>query len=172
VDPWLGTAAPARLKWPNDVLAASRKLAGILVETEDEAALLGIGLNLRQAPIEAASIAALAGTALAPADALPALLDRLGTWLALWETRGFEPVRTAWLARGPAPGTPVRVRAPGGTIAGAFAGLDADGALLLDGREGLRRVTAGEAWFEGEGRRPSAPPGPAAPDPGLGSNSI
>jgi BirA family biotin operon repressor/biotin-[acetyl-CoA-carboxylase] ligase len=43
----------ARLKWPNDLLCESRKLGGILVETasvEDTyAALIGIGINVRQA---------------------------------------------------------------------------------------------------------------------------
>jgi BirA family biotin operon repressor/biotin-[acetyl-CoA-carboxylase] ligase len=42
----------ARLKWPNDVLTESGKLAGILVELSGEyqgpcAAVIGIGLNVR-----------------------------------------------------------------------------------------------------------------------------
>ena len=37
---------PVRIKWPNDVLADSRKIAGILVETQGEFYLAGIGLNV------------------------------------------------------------------------------------------------------------------------------
>jgi BirA family biotin operon repressor/biotin-[acetyl-CoA-carboxylase] ligase len=41
---------PCSLKWPNDVLAGGRKLAGILIEavpdTQPPAALIGIGLNV------------------------------------------------------------------------------------------------------------------------------
>ena len=46
---------PVRLKWPNDVMSRGRKLAGILVESrfergELQAAVCGIGVNLRQRP--------------------------------------------------------------------------------------------------------------------------
>ena len=44
----------AVLKWPNDVLAGSRKLAGILAEQSGDAVVVGIGLNVAT-----------------PADALP-----------------------------------------------------------------------------------------------------
>ncbi len=41
----------ARLKWPNDVLVDGGKIAGILVEIiEDNAAVIGIGLNIAHAP--------------------------------------------------------------------------------------------------------------------------
>ncbi|MDQ8046361.1 MAG: biotin--[acetyl-CoA-carboxylase] ligase [Solirubrobacteraceae bacterium] len=35
----------ARVKWPNDVLIDGRKVAGILVELEGDAAIVGIGVN-------------------------------------------------------------------------------------------------------------------------------
>ena len=34
------------IKWPNDVLLDGKKVAGILVETHDDYAILGIGLNV------------------------------------------------------------------------------------------------------------------------------
>ena len=37
-----------RIKWPNDVLVAGKKLAGILVETEREYFLAGMGVSLNQ----------------------------------------------------------------------------------------------------------------------------
>ena len=42
------------VKWPNDVLVAGRKLAGILIEArpQDGWAVIGVGLNLRIAPDE------------------------------------------------------------------------------------------------------------------------
>ena len=44
-------AGRARLKWPNDVMIDGAKVAGILVEIiEDNAAIIGIGLNVAQAP--------------------------------------------------------------------------------------------------------------------------
>jgi len=40
------TGATVRIRWPNDVMLDGRKLAGILVETVNGAALLGVGLNV------------------------------------------------------------------------------------------------------------------------------
>ena len=156
IDPWLGAAGPATLKWPNDVLAHGNKLAGILVEAEDGTALLGIGVNLRAAPAQAASVQALGGTPPTAIEALAAVLTRLGIWLGRWHAAGFVPVRAAWLARGPAPGVAARVRTQTGTREGAFAGIDADGALLLHGPDGLVRITTGEAWFDNVPAPPAA----------------
>ncbi len=45
-------ADPSRLslKWPNDLLVGRAKLAGILLEREGEAVVVGIGVNLAAAP--------------------------------------------------------------------------------------------------------------------------
>ena len=40
------TGLPVRVRWPNDLMIHGRKLAGILVETVKDAALIGIGLNV------------------------------------------------------------------------------------------------------------------------------
>ena len=40
---------PARIKWPNDVMWAGRKLAGILSEARGNTAMLGVGLNEQEA---------------------------------------------------------------------------------------------------------------------------
>jgi hypothetical protein len=48
------------------------------------------------------------------------------------------------------------VRTQTGTREGAFAGIDADGALLLHGPDGLVRITAGEAWFSNVPAPPAA----------------
>jgi len=48
----------AGLKWPNDVLAENRKIAGVLIETDGEHSLVGIGLNLASAPLDSATCVA------------------------------------------------------------------------------------------------------------------
>jgi BirA family biotin operon repressor/biotin-[acetyl-CoA-carboxylase] ligase len=51
-----------RLKWPNDVLIAGRKLGGILAESRDGAIVIGIGVNIAAPPLPtAATIAEIAG---------------------------------------------------------------------------------------------------------------
>ena len=80
--------APARLKWPNDVLVDGRKLAGILVEgrPQDRWAVVGVGLNVavREAdfPPELRGLAATLGLepdAIEPT--LAALLIELERWV-------------------------------------------------------------------------------------------
>jgi BirA family biotin operon repressor/biotin-[acetyl-CoA-carboxylase] ligase len=135
------------LKWPNDLLLDGRKLAGILCESRVDAAgmdaLVGIGLNLRtppggyppdvpgvalETPLTAREVAQRLHLALdAALDALPPAAP-------------FAGVLPDWRARGPAPGTPMRV----GEIVGRFVDLAPDGALLLDTPTGPLRVDAGE----------------------------
>ena len=62
----------------------------------------------------------------------------------MFEVLGFAPIREAWLARGHKLGTALRVNIQGQGIEGAFAGLDQDGALLLDTPEGPRRIVVGD----------------------------
>ena len=63
---------PLQVKWPNDVLAAGRKICGILIQTQwqqeqMQAAIVGIGLNVNQQVFDpsiadkATSLAALSG---------------------------------------------------------------------------------------------------------------
>ena len=135
------------LKWPNDVLVDGGKISGILLETFDDATVLGIGLNVLLAPATAgyktATIAERGGIATVD-GARDLLLGELERLLAQWLAQGFEPIRTAWMARAYPIGTPLRVNVGHQPLTGGFAGLDQDGALLLDTEEGRRRVVVGD----------------------------
>lgn len=150
---FLPPAAPLALKWPNDVLLGGGKLAGILVEsaTTPEGTLawlsFGIGVNLARAPAVAGrTIACLADYAPPPVPpvAAQAVLTALSRWYAVVARKGFAPVRAAFLERAPAPGASLCLRQGARTVAGRFAGLDAQGALLLQTEDGLRAFAAGE----------------------------
>ena len=137
-----------RLKRPNDVLVDGGKVAGILVEiVEDNAAITGIGLNIAQAPAATSyPVTCLcdAGATTSPEAALTHLLAALEQHVAHWMEHGFARSRAAWLARGLAPGDVVRVRIGTRIDTGRFAGLHADGALLLAEDGATRRVVAGD----------------------------
>lgn len=134
-----------RVKWPNDVLARGRKLAGVLVEArkvnDSHAVVIGVGLNVhtRSFPEDAPRATSLA---LEGAEALE--LE-----LLLAELLGALEVRTrSLLTRGIAPlveeanrfdalrGRALRVDSDGASVSGIARGLSADGHLLLevDGR--------------------------------------
>lgn len=145
------------LKWPNDVLVSGAKIAGILLEQEADATILGIGLNVLQAPSNASynttTIVACGGIA-SVASARDILLDRFGSHLGIWHADGFASIRTLWLERSYPLGAAIRVSAQGESIEGAFGGLDQDGALLLDTAEGRQRVLAGDISLD---LRPAKP---------------
>ncbi len=151
VDRHLRRGVRARLKWPNDVLVEDAKIAGILLEADAAPVapwlVLGIGVNLRHAPPDlpyaATSLAGLGAAPPEPEAALDQLAAALGTWLVAWESAGFAPLRTAWLRRGPAPGTPLRVTTGAVTRQGEFLDLAADGSLVLWTPDGALRVTSG-----------------------------
>ncbi len=137
----------AMLKWPNDVLVNGGKIAGILLEQVEDATIVGIGLNVLQAPSNTAykTTTVVANGGIASVDgARDILLERLGRLLAVWHADGFNPIREQWLERSYPIGAAIRANAGGQPIGGHFAGLDLDGALLLDTPQGRQRIVAGD----------------------------
>jgi BirA family biotin operon repressor/biotin-[acetyl-CoA-carboxylase] ligase len=76
------------------------------------------------------------------------LLEALASWLEVWRQDGFAPIRTAWLARAHPPGSTLGVRLADRFVTGRFAGIDTDGALLLDTPQGRGRIVAGDVKLE------------------------
>ncbi len=143
--------AAITVKWPNDVLAQGRKLAGILLEAGDGWLAIGIGINLARFPegteFPATSLAQL-GIAPPSSDAaLTVLAARLAHWYDVWMQDGFEPLRAAWLTRAQGLGGAIRARLPHETRTGVFEGIDAAGALLLNDQGQVRVIAAGEVFF-------------------------
>ncbi|OWY59032.1 hypothetical protein B7486_76760, partial [cyanobacterium TDX16] len=139
-----------RLKWPNDVLVDGGKVAGILLESaigpdgKVEHVVAGIGLNVTfapQLPEMRYPGAKLGGTVEA---ALEGLARAFATRLAEWRRSGFGGVREAWLAKAGPLGADVDVRIGEELVRGRFAGLDREGALLLDTPSGPRKIVSGE----------------------------
>lgn len=135
--------ARVTLKWPNDVLADSKKVAGILLENAGGALAIGIGVNLKQHPRDtefpATSLPALGVEAPGAGDALARLAAGMAKWYDVWSVQGFSAIRDAWLARAQGLGLRIRARLVTEERSGMFEGIDENGALLLD--EGLGRVS-------------------------------
>ncbi len=154
------TGLDAQLKWPNDVLLGSAKLAGLLAESAGDAVVIGIGLNVSTEPPDLpppgpgalpATSLRLAGSPVLDRVALLAavlagLERRYRTWSRVFgdaERSGLRAEYTRWCAT---LGRRVRVELPGGrTLDGVAAGVDADGRLLLSVPSGPDRpVAAGD----------------------------
>jgi BirA family biotin operon repressor/biotin-[acetyl-CoA-carboxylase] ligase len=145
------------LKWPNDVLLADEKVAGMLLENvsgtkgNGSVVVIGTGINLanhpENLPQPAISLSAY-GLSVTPGDALQVLAATTQEWLQRWgEGATFPTIRRAWLDRAGPTGRPLHVRLNGEETDGTYAGLDADGALRLKTVEGEKRVTAGDVFF-------------------------
>jgi BirA family biotin operon repressor/biotin-[acetyl-CoA-carboxylase] ligase len=137
----------ARIKWPNDVWVDGRKVAGILVEGRPQEgwAVLGIGLNVTTeefpAELNATSLH-LEGAALAPEEALAAVLSALRLWLP----RTSAEVLAAWRSRDALHGHVVRWS--NGSKEGVAAGVDDSGALIVETVDGCVTLDAGEVHLE------------------------
>lgn len=142
---------PVGIDWPNDVLAAGRKLAGVLVEVlPDRRHVLGIGLNtnnsLAEAPPElrqtATTLLELTGVPHDQTTILVTLLQRLEGALGQLAS---EPERIG--ARADAlclqHGKTVRLQPGDRPIVGRCAGIAPDGALLLDTPDGRQAFYSG-----------------------------
>lgn len=149
------------LKWPNDVLIDGAKVSGILIETgnhgADVVSLIGIGINVASAPPvtdRAVTHLAAHGCSLAAGAVLDLLVARTAHWLAVWAAGyGFDAIRAVWAERAMALGRPVEIKTHDGPVAGSFAGIDRDGALLIDlPHAGRRRFTFGDVSIVPTGR--------------------
>lgn len=142
-----------KVKWPNDLLLGGAKLAGILIEGENDpafAVVIGFGVNCVAhppgTPYTATDLAE-AGAVVAPAHLLQALAVAMQRRLTQWARgEGFAAIRADWLKRAAGLGNDIRVRLPEREFSGRFEGLDDAGHLLVRGPAGLATVTAGEVF--------------------------
>jgi BirA family biotin operon repressor/biotin-[acetyl-CoA-carboxylase] ligase len=145
------------LKWPNDVLAGRRKLAGILLEAEmvaggGLAVVVGIGTNVVAAPegtpTPATSLRAL-GIDAGAEDLFTALSDGWAELRGSWDDgRGFGNVRKLWLERAAGLGQAVAIKSAGATIEGTFDTIDEQGCMIVRTTAGeLVPITAGDVYF-------------------------
>ncbi|MEM9480457.1 MAG: biotin--[acetyl-CoA-carboxylase] ligase [Verrucomicrobiota bacterium] len=140
-------AQNVKIKWPNDVMIASRKVAGILVESRagnaEEIAVIGVGINVASHPeiteSEGMVSTSLNQEGLQDVDVEDVCVDYLCSlerWLKTTQN-GFEDCRRELTARSFILGRQVRVTMDGEKIEGLAAGLSEAGALLVqsDGEE-------------------------------------
>lgn len=141
-------AEPAVLKWPNDLLVGGAKLAGILLERAGEAVIVGIGVNLTQAPELADRMTTSLADLGVPTDRDTFAADlarQFAIDLDRWRSFGLGPIVSRWTAAGYQAGTQLEVDDQGQRLFGTFAGLTDAGALQLRLADGtLRAINAGE----------------------------
>ncbi len=147
----------AGIKWPNDLLASGRKIAGILTELAADPdrvqwIVVGIGINVNaraedfpeELRGEATSVLIERGQAAPRALLAAACFTALEDWVDRHAEEGFGVVREAWKERSVTLGREVSVRADGREVVGLAEDLDDTGALVVRGPSGVERILAGD----------------------------
>lgn len=144
------------IKWPNDILLDGQKLCGCLVEVQGDAlkychAVLGVGINVHM-PVTEADIAIdqpwtdlerhLPNCSRNGLAAL--LLEELISHLSVFTDQGFAPFRDDWQLYDLLKGRTVEAVAGSCTHMGVVAGIDGNGALLLDTGDEVRVLHSAE----------------------------
>ena len=145
------------VKWPNDIITGSKKIAGILCEADGGNVFIGVGVNVAQkifpAPLaeKAASIALVSGVDIAPEGRfylLERILERLYAeletaagkdWKARLEQRLYKKDEKVIFIEGAA--------GSGREVHGHLAGIAEGGELLIADGQDVRSFTTGELVF-------------------------
>ncbi|MGH9056928.1 MAG: biotin--[acetyl-CoA-carboxylase] ligase [Acidimicrobiales bacterium] len=114
------------LKWPNDLMVEDRKLAGILAQAAGGAVVVGMGLNVREAPPGAAFADEAAGATVDRAGLLEAWLVGLDGLLGRW-----DEVAALYGATCATVGRRVVVQREGPDLVGTAEAIDAGGRLVV-----------------------------------------
>jgi BirA family biotin operon repressor/biotin-[acetyl-CoA-carboxylase] ligase len=155
------SALDATLKWPNDVLLRSGKLAGILAEQSGDAVVVGIGVNVSTAGHELPAPAApslpatslrLEGSPILDRELLLGrMLDEIERWYLAW--RGTDlagdaaasGLRAAYVRLCSTIGRDVRAELPRrAATSGLASGIDGDGRLVVRTAAGDVAIGAGD----------------------------
>lgn len=129
-----GLGTQLQLKWPNDILYAGRKLAGILIEKTGESVVIGIGINLNlptpilkdridvseiiRKPVERNRLAGL-------------LVEGLLRYLPVFQQSQLKAFRLDWQKYDYLVNHPVTLLLPNKTIQGLVKGINDRGELVL-----------------------------------------
>ena len=146
------TGLAAQLKWPNDVMLARRKVAGVLAELKDGAVVLGIGLNVNQQPGElptetkapAGSLRSVTGREYERAPILADLLLELEHRYDAWRDGGLNAIYDDLGPRDFLRGRRVTVDG----VEGTAQMITRDGRLEVSTDSGPLLVESGEVLFE------------------------
>lgn len=147
----------ARLKWPNDILLNSKKIAGILCEYLPDcspAVIIGIGINLNQThfPEEiqdiATSLKLETGKTVNRTDIILSLLENLDREYGEFLQGKQENLIQKWTERSDIFGKTVTVFQKGKSLTGTAVGLTPEGKLVLQNSDGETLILdSGEVNF-------------------------
>jgi len=155
-----------QLKWPNDLLADSRKLAGILIELQGEAsgpctAVIGIGLNLSLSELKdvpdkeitqpwidlkqlSASEEPIDDVLIDKNQLSSELINAIASALVEFEAKGFAVFVERWRSADFLSDKPVNIESGGQVVQGHYLGVLQDGSIQIKSDQGVQTIVGGE----------------------------
>jgi len=144
------------VKWPNDILFESRKLAGILLEVTGDITgicqlVIGIGINIRCRTEDMQSVnqpwtdlETVAGGPVSRNGLVACVIRHVVQILDEFEKLGLEGFLDEWQKQDVLTGRQIEVLAAGTSCEGVARGISDSGALLLETPEGIVAFNGGE----------------------------
>lgn len=136
------------IKWPNDVMASGRKLAGILIETVKDKVVIGIGLNIYLAPEthpQWISLTDITLQSIKRNELVACLLNEIMDKLPCFQQQGLNNFLSDWQQYDVLFNQPVSIHTPLNTVTGVAQGIQATGELkVVDEKGHLHYFAVGE----------------------------
>ena len=140
----------AKVKWPNDIMLAGKKICGILCElvninnNKEASIIIGIGINVNMTQEEAqkidkpaTSIYIETGKSLEIEFCLEKLLINLDFWLKKWKSEGFCAIKEKWNQNCYQINKKIQItKIDGKIVTGTFLGVGDTGELIIKQENG------------------------------------
>ena len=152
------------IKWPNDILAGGKKMAGVLTEMgcsegKVDYLIIGVGVNLnlsagfirremKDVSEKVTSLSILLGEEVDREEFAAELVDSLRQFRSMFAREGAGAVTRLWSEKWGRVGREISIDSEGETLRGVVERVDENGFLRLRTRGGgILKVTAGDAVF-------------------------
>ena len=143
-----GISSGLELKWPNDVLAMSRNVYGILLESNSKGVVvIGVGINVDVSGAGEKNwidLMELTGEPVRRNFLVGLLLDEMLTKIPEFERTGLESFLPQWRKHDGLFNKNIQILTPEKNITGVMRGINAAGELLLENESGMQVFRYGE----------------------------
>lgn len=138
------------LKWPNDVLIASKKVSGILIEKgEGDFFIVGVGVNIKSHPknpdlLYKSTSLKINNIQIDNDNFLKLYINNLNNNISL----GFSTIKDKWLKFAKGLGEEIVVSLDNEQKTGIFTGIDDNGYLMLKTNNKIERIYTGDVFYK------------------------